>query len=284
MPVTRVLASAAELAAHLGDPRWRVVDCRHELADLGAGRRAFEAGRVPGAVFASIDGDLSGPVTPASGRHPLPDSAAFVARCRTWGISRDSTVVAYDASGGAWAARLWWLLADHGHAAVHVLDGGVPAWIAAGGALERGPAVSPPPGDFDGAPGHRATVSAAALSPVPAAWRLLDARDGPRYRGEVEPVDARAGHIPGAWSAPFKDSLAPDGRFLAPEALRARLAPLVGGRAPGEVVAYCGSGVTACHLLLALEHAGLGAARLYPGSWSEWIRDPARPVRVGPEP
>ncbi|HEV8322927.1 MAG TPA: sulfurtransferase [Myxococcota bacterium] len=283
--MTHVLVSASELATHLGDPRWRVVDCRHDLADPGAGRRAFEAGHVPGALFASLDGDLSGPATPASGRHPLPDSATFVSRCRAWGISRDGAVVAYDASGGAWAARLWWLLADHGHAAAYVLDGGLPAWLAAGGALQSGPAVAPPPGDFDGSPGHRPVVTAAEIaSHSPVAWRLLDARDGPRYRGETEPVDARAGHIPGALSAPFKESLAPDGRLLPPDALRARFAALLAGRPPAEVVAYCGSGVTACHLLLALEAAGLGAARLYPGSWSEWIRDPTRPVRLGDEP
>ena len=278
-----IFLPAAALATHAADPAWRVVDCRHDLADPAAGARAFAAGHVPGALFAHLDADLSGAIGPATGRHPLPDATAFEARARAWGISAGTTVVAYDASGGAFAARLWWLLRYFGHARAHVLDGGLPAWVAAGGALETGAAATPPPGDFVARPGAlpvaRAEELLAAGPPL-----LLDARDPARFRGEVEPIDARAGHIPGARNAPFRALLAPDGRLLPRDALRAQLDTALAGRAPADAVAYCGSGVTASLLVAALEEAGLPGARLYPGSWSEWIRDPQRPVATGDGP
>ncbi len=260
------LVDAAWLREHLGDPGLRVVDCRFMLGEPGAGRPAWLRGHVPGATHLDVDADLAG--EPGErGRHPLPEPAAFEAAARRAGIGTGSTVVAYDAAGEGGAARLWWLLRHFGHANAAVLDGGLGAWREAGGRLEAGePQVAP--GDFEARPRAGDTVDAEAAAAAPL---LLDARAPERYRGESEPIDPVAGHIPGAVNAPAAE-LAPGGRFREPAELRRLLEG-----AGGEAVAYCGSGVTACTVVLAAELAGLGPVRLYPGSWSEWCRA-GRPV------
>jgi thiosulfate/3-mercaptopyruvate sulfurtransferase len=256
-----------------------LLDCGFDLADPGAGERAFLAGHLPGAVYAHLEHDLSGAKTGDNGRHPLPERAALAATAGRWGVAPGVQVVCYDAQGGPYAARAWWLLRWLGHGAVAVLDGGVAAWRAAGGTLEVGPAapastvVQPPyPAGAPAMPTLDAATLLAALGRV----RVLDARAGERFRGEVEPLDKVAGHIPGASNRIFKDNLQADGRFKPAAQLRAEFDAL--GTAAADVVHQCGSGVTACHNLLAMAHAGLDGARLYPGSWSEWCSNPARPV------
>ena len=266
----RQLADAPWLQEHLGEPDLRVVDCRFVLGEPGAGRRAWLAGHVPGAAFLDLDADLAG--EPGErGRHPLPDPEAFESAARRGGIGAGSRVVAYDEAGEGGAARLWWLLRHFGHEDVAVLDGGLTAWRDAGGPLRAGE-ESVEPGDFVARPREGDSVGADEAGAAPV---LLDARAPARYSGESEPIDPVAGHIPGAVNLPSSE-LAPGGRFLEPGELRARLERA--GAAPGrEVVAYCGSGVTACTIVLVAELAGLGPARLYPGSWSEWSRG-GRPV------
>ena len=266
----RPLAEASWLREHLGEPDLRVVDCRYTLGEPGAGRRAWLAGHVPGAAFLDLDTDLADPPG-ERGRHPLPDVGSFERAARRAGIGPGSRVVAYDEAGEGGAARLWWLLRHLGHEAVAVLDGGLAAWREAGGPLSTGEETVEP-GHFEARRGEGdiADADEAGAAPV-----LLDARAPARFRGETEPIDAVAGHIPGAANLPASE-LAPGGRFLEPAELRARLERA--GAGPGrEVVAYCGSGVTACTIVLAAELAGLGPARLYPGSWSEWSRA-GRPV------
>jgi thiosulfate/3-mercaptopyruvate sulfurtransferase len=281
------LVDADILRRHLQDPGWRVLDCRHDLAQPAAGRALYAAGHVPGAAFAHLDEDLSGPRNGRNGRHPLPGPEALAGRLRAWGVEPESMVVAYDASEGCYAARAWWLLRWLGHARVAVLDGGWPAWLAAGGAVQtRTPA--PAPGGFERRPALQATVTAAevlALVQAPQRARLLlDARAPDRYEGRNETLDPVGGHIPGARNRFWKCNLGPDGRFKATAALRAEYEALLAGRTPGEAIAQCGSGVTACHDLLAMHLAGLEGAALYPGSWSEWVADPGRPVATGAEP
>ena len=281
----RTLIQAEELAPLLDDVRLRVFDCRFDLARPAYGRTAYLDEHVPGAIHADLNADLSGPVTPRSGRHPLPAAEAFAARLRQWGVNGDSRVVAYDDGNGMYAARLWWMLRWLGHAEVAVLDGGMRRWLQLGLPLsEEQP--SPPPGDFVAHPRPALAVSAAEVLAATADRhaRLLDARAAERYRGDVEPIDKVAGHVPGARNHPFGLSLDEQGRFLPPESLRAALTAGLDGVAPERTIVYCGSGVTACHVLLALEHAGLAGARLYPGSWSEWSSDPARPVHTGAMP
>ena len=263
-----------------------VVDCRFELADPDAGRRQFQAGHIPGARFADLNTDLSSEPGPRSGRHPLPAPAALALALARFGIAPDSQVVAYDAANGAFAARLWWLLRWVGHRAVAVLDGGLSAWAAAGGGLSTTVpgAASLPAYPVAPQEGMLADLTEVAANIGSGAHLLIDARAVERYAGEVEPIDTLAGHVPGALNAPFSASLAPDGRFLPRDALRALWGGPLAGRDPAQVIAMCGSGVTACHDLLSLEVAGLGGARLYAGSWSEWIRDPARPVAKGRAP
>lgn len=276
------LVDTASLAAALGSPDLVVLDCRHDLKDPAAGRRAWEQAHVPGAFHAHCDADLSGPVSARTGRHPLPEPTDFRATCSRWGIDEDAQVVCYDDKGGIWASRAWWLLRDYGHRAVALLDGGWPAWVAEG----RPTTTAPParaPRAFPGRPGHMPTVSAWDLT-TRFPRRVLDARAPERYAGETEPIDPVAGHIPLARSAPTNANLAPDGRFLAPEELRKRYEDVLSGVPAGEAAVYCGSGATAPHDILAIEIAGLGTAKLYPGSWSHWIRDPFRPVAKGREP
>lgn len=276
------LVDCATLAAHLADPAWRVFDCRHQLADPAAGERAYLAGHLPGARFLHLDRDLSGPLTGSNGRHPLPDPHRLAATLAAAGVTRDCRVVAYDDAGGAFASRLWWLLRWLGHGEVAVLDGGIQAWRDAGGALETS---VPPTLDAVAAsapdPVLRAGgVDAATLTAEleARACCLIDARSPDRFRGENETLDPVGGHIPGARNRFFRDNLDSDGRFRPAAELRREFLALLAGAAPADAVLYCGSGVTACHNLLAMEVAGLQGARLYAGSWSEWCSDPARPV------
>ncbi|WP_146910208.1 sulfurtransferase [Arenimonas daejeonensis] len=279
------LVSAEDLAAAYGDPSLVVVDCRHVLAgaDPGAGERAWQVSHLPGAGHAHLDRDLSDHCKPASlGRHPLPEAADFRAVLVRLGITPASQVVAYDAGDGAMAAaRFWWLLRLLGHRRVAVLDGGFARWTALGLPLET---VPPTPkagayeGDFDMAQVAGTDEVRTRLHDAPG-W-LLDARAPERFRGEIEPLDPVAGHVPGARNRPYTDNLA-DGRFRAPGALRADFERLMGGRDPREVVLGCGSGVTACHNLLAMEHAGLAGARIHAASWSGWVSDASRPVATG---
>ena len=257
-----------------------IIDCSFDLADVGAGERAFVAGHLPGAVYANLDHDLAGAKTGRNGRHPLPARADWAATLARLGVTPARAVVVYDAQGGMYAARAWWMLLWAGHRPVSVLDGGIAAWKAAGGALEAGavvPVAAPSP--YPLGDSLVASVDADALLKSLGRVTLLDARAGERYRGEVEPLDKRAGHIPGARSRFFKDNLDPQGRFRPAAELRAAFEAF--GAAPAQVVHQCGSGVTACHNLLAMEVAGLSGSALYPGSWSEWSADPARPVAVG---
>ena len=273
------IISAAELSAHLADAdaNWRIIDCRHDLSDTEAGRRAYQAGHIPGAVFAHLDEDLSGPIIPGTtGRHPLPCVTAMEQQFGKWGIGTDTQVVVYDDKRGAIASRLWWMLRYLGHSAVAVLDGGLAAWLAQGGNLST--AISKPtPTDFQTDVQTDWVRDAAAVeeSQSDTTQTIVDSRGAARYRGEVEPIDPVAGHIPGAISMPFAENWQEDGLLKSSEVLRERFADLP--RA-GQVTFYCGSGVTACHNLLAYAHAGLGNANLYPGSWSEWITDSGRGV------
>lgn len=277
------LVDISTLARHLHDPHWVIVDCRFQLGDAGAGRRMYAQGHIPGARYAHLDDDLSSPITPTSGRHPLPAPEEMAARLRAWGVNADTQVVCYDDAGGAIAGRLWWLLRWLGHSAAALLDGGIQAWQEAGGQLES---VAPDirPGNFVARPNATLGLSTEEVEAIVSGKRegcLLDARGAPRYRGEEEPLDRVAGHIPGSLNLPFPGNLGPDGRFLAPAVLRERFRAVLGDRAPAEVVHSCGSGVTACNNMLAMEVAGLKGSRLYPGSWSEWITDGTRPVARG---
>ena len=262
----------------------RVVDARFSLADPPSGAQAYAQGHLPGALYADLNHDLSDMDARGHGRHPLPDSAVFAATLGRWGIAADTQVVVYDGADGSMAAaRLWWLLRLIGHARVAVLDGGVAAWQAAGLTLGTAlPAVAPLPaypGQFDRDQIASVGEVTARLKHAPG-W-LLDARAGERFRGEVEPLDPVAGHVPGAVNRPFALNVA-DGRLRPAAELRAALQPLIGTHPPEQVVLMCGSGVTACHLLLAMEVAGLSGARVYADSWSGWVSDPSRPVATGP--
>ena len=279
------LITAAELAAHLEDPSWVVVDCRFTLTDPKAGPAAYARSHIPGARYADLDEDLARHPGPKDGRHPLPLAADFAARLGAWGIANDSTVVAYDDASGAIAARLWWLLGWLGHDRRLVLDGGFAAWTAAGLPVEsRQPSFRAAPFVPRGI-ADDSVVEAAELPALQGNGGLLvDARAAPRYRGEQEPIDPVAGHVPGAVNRPGSLNVEADGRFRAPATLRRELTELLGDRPVDKLIAMCGSGVTACQLLLALAVAGLAGGKLYAGSWSEWIRDPARPVAKGPNP
>jgi thiosulfate/3-mercaptopyruvate sulfurtransferase len=278
------LISASDLAAHIDNPDWVLVDCRHDLVNLAFGREAYAAGHLPGAVFADMETELSGPKRfddgVFRGRHPLPSKEALAETLRRWGVNDGTQVVAYDAHGGMYAARLWWLLRWIGHEASAVLDGGLPAWQALGQ-----PVVTEVPVKAAGsiaihAPFVPTVTVAEVLENIETARRtVVDARAADRFRGENETVDPVGGHIPGAKNRFFKDNLHNDGRFKAPEQLRAEFSGLIGD--PQDAIMQCGSGVTACHNLLALEVAGMPGAALYPGSWSEWSSDPKRPVAKG---
>jgi len=287
MTTLRTLVSAAELAELVRRGGVLVVDCRFDLADPGKGERDYLAAHVPGAVYAHLDRDLSDASRRGFGRHPLPEAAAFSAVLSRWGWTPDTDVVAYDDAGGALAAsRLWWLLRLAGHERAAVLDGGFAAWRAAGGRTESGPAPQRAPGTAQVEFAQRMVVGYDELQHGLAqrSVLLLDGRAAARYRGEVEPVDRVAGHVPGASNRPYTENLDASGRFKPPAQLRREYVAVLAGRAPDEVVHMCGSGVTACHNLLAMEHAGLAGSRVFAPSWSGWIEDPARPVATGAQP
>jgi len=301
----RTLLDCETLNQHLGDPRWVVLDCRFNLMDTEAGRNAYRQAHIPGALYVHLDDQLSSAITAESGRHPLPSAAQLAAWLQQSGVTADSQVVAYDDMGGAMAARCWWLLRTLGHQRVALLDGGYPAWCKQGFSVS---AEVPAPGR------HRSQLSKGSQlaegsrlaegsqlaegSGRPSGWNagavvsadevlhnlegleflLVDARNRERYRGEQEPIDPVAGHVPGAFNRPLQLNLQADGEFKSASTLKQEWLQLLGDRSPQQIVHMCGSGVTACHNLLAMEHAGLVGSRVYAGSWSEWIRDPQRPV------
>jgi thiosulfate/3-mercaptopyruvate sulfurtransferase len=278
------LISVADLAPNVTDPNWVILDCRHDLMQPAFGATVYAEGHIQNALFASVDHDLSGPKTDADGvfrgRHPLPDRNLLVETLRRWGVNSDSQVVAYDAADGMYAARLWWLLRWIGHPSVAVLDGGLAAWQAQGLPLVT-PVHTPAHGSINERPTLSWIVSAddvLANLETPT-MTVIDARAPDRYRGDSEPIDPVGGHIPGAKNRFFKANLLPNGQFKSGAQLYEEFVPLLDGAATS--VMQCGSGVTACHNLLAMELAGLSGAGLYPGSWSEWCSDPARPVATG---
>jgi thiosulfate/3-mercaptopyruvate sulfurtransferase len=273
------LIDVSQLGALLGRPEVVILDCRFELANPDAGAAAYAQGHIPGAQYAHLERDLSGPAGPTTGRHPLPDPERLAITFGRWGINANVQVIAYDAGPGAYAARAWWMLRWLGHEAIAVLNGGFAAWQAAGQAVEthvrrRDPRLYVPHLKADRSVVTEEVVKQRAAGSI----LLVDARSPDRFAGQNETLDPVAGHVPGAINRPFAANLGPDGRFLPVTALHEQWEALLAGRPATELVSMCGSGVTACHNLLALEHAGLTGARLYAGSWSEWIRDPARPV------
>lgn len=267
------LISTSELADRIGTRHLKVYDVRADLADPAEGQRRYDAGHIPGAVFVDLEKDLTGREGP--GRHPLPRPEEFSATVRRIGVNPTDLVVAYDDNGGAWASRLWWMLRSLGHANVRVLDGGFPKWEAEKRPVTRA-VPRPVPGDFATVREWRWVVDRHAVARTNAT--VIDARSPERYRGETEPIDPVAGHIPGAINLPYAANLAPDGTFLPADELRRRFAAV--GANP---IVYCGSGVTSCHDILAMEIAGLDGVRLYEGSWSDWIRQQDAPVATGDE-
>lgn len=279
------LIEADALHRHIDNHDWCIIDARFSLADTTQGRKDYQASHIPNALYAHLDEDLSGPIIPGkTGRHPLPDVETAARTFSSWGIDRDVQVVVYDSASGSIAARLWWMLKWLGHDAVAVLDGGWPAWEAAGLPVTQDASARP---ERVFTPEERTDLITDANQVDryrnDAQYRVIDARTPERYRGEQEPIDPVAGHIPGARCAAFTENLAEDGRFRSPDELRQRFEPVLADVGISQVISYCGSGVTACHNLLAIAHAGLGDAVLYPGSWSEWIADGQRPVGTGEE-
>jgi len=279
--IFQTLISAEQLAQHIDDPAWRVFDCRHDLSKPDFGEQAYRETHIRNAQFLSLDHDLAGPKNGSNGRHPLPEPATFAARLARCGVANDSQVVAYDDAGGMYAARLWWMLRWLGHDKVAVLDGGLLAWQRAGYALTQ----DVPSFDaevFEWHEHHQPVATHEVMSHLHGPHQLLlDGRAADRFRGENEILDPVAGHIPGAISRPFRDNLNADGRFRPQQELRNEFTALLRQQPIENVVAYCGSGITACHNLLALELAGFPGARLYAGSWSEWCSDRTRPIAVG---
>jgi thiosulfate/3-mercaptopyruvate sulfurtransferase len=281
----KLLVTAGELEQHLGEPSWVVFDTRYELTDPNAGPEHYAEGHIPGAYFLHTDHDLAGPKTGTNGRHPLPDIATFAARINRCGVTPATQVVAYDDLGGNFAVRLWWMLRWLGHERVALLDGGWPLWLRE----KRPVARETPPeraGSFAPRPLLGATVDAAFVERFrkDPSVKLVDARAAARYTGAQESIDPVAGHVPGAINRFWKRNLEPDDRFKDPAELREEWLDLLGDADPERSVHMCGSGVTACHNMFALRLAGLAEGRLYPGSWSEWCADPARPVATGADP
>ena len=272
-----MLTTTAELAKHLDDPDWIVIDTRHDLMDEKRGPRVYAEGHIPGAYFMHVDHDLSGAKTGRNGRHPLADLQAFAAKVNRCGIAPQRQVVVYDDMGGNWSVRLWWMLHWLGHDKVSILDGQYPAWIAEGRPVTK-EAPAPREGNFVPKPLLGATVDADYVDAfrTNAAVRVIDARAAERFQGRVEPIDPVAGHIPGTMNRFWQLNLLKNGLFKPADALRAEYQALLGDAAPERVVHLCGSGVTACHNLFAMELAGLGGSRLYPGSWSEWCAEIGR--------
>ncbi|MBL8510638.1 MAG: sulfurtransferase [Betaproteobacteria bacterium] len=277
-----MLTSTATLLQHLNDPTWIIFDCRHDLADTSKGERQYREGHIPGAHFAHLDLDLSGTKTGKNGRHPLPSAATFIHFLLRHGVTPASTVVAYDDAGGPYAARLWWLARWIGFHRVTLLDGGITKWLADGYALSQAVPTPQPSGPIPSswqADPSQVVSAATLLSQLGSgALTLIDARAAERYRGEVEPIDPVAGHIPGALNRFFKDNLNTDATLRKPDDIRQAFLTLLQNQPPQQVVHQCGSGVTACANLFAMEYAGLTGSTLYAGSWSEWVADPTRPV------
>lgn len=276
------LVDVETVSKRLAEPDWLLIDCRASLGDALQGRRDWAQAHIPGALHADLETDLSGPTSMASGRHPLPSHEAWTATLSGWGITPETQVVAYDGNGGQFAARLWWMLHWAGHAHAAVLDGGLVAWQAAGLDLDTS-ARTRTPTCFQPAWHDDWLITTAGLQELLRGNCLLvDARAPERFAGQQEPVDPVAGHVPGAVNHFCNANLDPHGKFLPPGELRRRWSATLGGSEAGELVSMCGSGVTACHNLLAMAHAGLPRGRLYAGSWSEWIRDPSRAVATDP--
>lgn len=274
------LINTHTLVARLGEKDQIIFDCRFNLADPEAGKRAYQAGHIPGAFYLHLDQDLSSPITPTTGRHPLPDPQQLANKLAVYGLNENTQVFVYDDISGAFAARTWWLLRWLGHPAVAVLDGGLPAWLEQGAALEQNlPALPKQRGHFTAQLEPDYFLTTAQLTQQHT-YQLIDARNAERFRGELEPIDPIAGHIPGAKNRPLTDNLV-DGRFKTAEQLKQEWSNQLAGRNSEDIVHLCGSGVSACHNLLAMEVAGLSGSRLYVGSWSEWIRDPQRPIAIG---
>jgi thiosulfate/3-mercaptopyruvate sulfurtransferase len=279
----QTIISAAKLAQELDNPNWVIFDCRFNLKDPLAGWQNYQRGHIPGARYAHLEHDLSGSAAPGTGRHPLPVPQQLAEKLGNWGVDSTKQIVAYDDASGTLAGRLWWLLRWLGHEAVAVLDGGLQQWQKEGYPLTTTP-PAPIPTHFEARARPMMAVTAEDVEHASLlGYVLLDARTPERFRGELEPIDPVAGHIPGAKNHPCSHNLDSQGKFLAPEALALAFQKQIGKTPPEQIVCMCGSGVTACHNLLALEHAGLQGARLYPGSWSEWITDGTRPVAMGDE-
>ncbi len=278
-----LLIDVDQLASRLTDSTLRIIDCRFDLMNPDAGYESYLAGHIPGAVYADLDTDLAAPVQMTTGRHPLPDDGVATGTLRRLGVSRDTSVVVYDSAGGAMAARAWWWLRRLGHAKVRLLDGGLPCWHAAKLPLQEGK-VDVEPGDFmpvaqDGF--VLTTEEVVTGLETGSELLLVDARDAARFRGEVEPIDSVAGHIPGTRNLPFTEALNGDGTFKREAALQALWREILGDSKEITWSAMCGSGVTACHLAISAQLAGYPGPSVYVGSWSEWIRDPGRPVATG---
>ena len=274
-----MLINTHDLALHLADPQWVIFDCRHDLLDAGNGEQLYRQGHIPAAHFAHLDIDLAGEKNGSNGRHPLPAPASFTAFLARHGVTNTSAVVAYDDVGGQFAARLWWLARWIGLEHVYLLDGGISKWVAEGRPVTTA-IPAPTPTTLRGSAEPLMVWSAADVhahldDPT---FALIDARTPERYRGEIEPIDPVAGHIPGARNRFYKDNLNADLTLRAPGELAREFSSLTGGLPPGQVVHQCGSGVTACMNIFAMEYAGLKGAKLYAGSWSEWVADPSRPV------
>jgi thiosulfate/3-mercaptopyruvate sulfurtransferase len=276
----KTIISTEVLAQHLKDPNWVIIDCRFELMDPAWGFEEYQSFHIPGAIYANLDKDLSAPKTPQTGRHPLPDPEKFLRKIAEWGITPEKQVVVYDTAAGAFAARLWWMLRLYDLTTVAVLDGGIGAWLAEKRETNSGIETAKA-----SAPLLKLTYDANMIASADQVeqirqdpgFLLLDARSPIRYRGEEEPIDPVAGRIPGAVNRFHTENLTRDGVLKPAEVLQIEFSELLGNIPPSNVVVYCGSGVTSCFHLLAMEHIGLTGARLYAGSWSEWIRDPSRP-------
>ncbi len=279
--ILMALAESEILAQHLDDPDWVVFDCRHDLADPGRGNADYLKSHIPGARFAHLDDDLSGPRNGKNGRHPLPDPSALARMFGRAGVDSGKQVIAYDSQGSLFAARLWWLLRWLGHLPVAVLDGGWSQWTSEGRPQTAG-VPAPRATQFSGQPDDSRVDAQQVLAGLGAPGSLLiDARAPDRFRGENETLDPVGGRIPGARNRYFRDNLDAEGRFKSPQQLATELTAALGDARPGQSIHYCGSGVSAAHNLLAMEIAGLHGARLYAGSWSEWCADPARPIATG---
>ncbi|PKN89919.1 MAG: sulfurtransferase [Chloroflexi bacterium HGW-Chloroflexi-7] len=276
------LISTDELANHQNDPKWVLIDCRFDLVDKEWGAEEYAVVHIPGAVYADLEKDICGSVTPTSGRHPLPEPKNFIAAMQRMGIYHDSQVVVYDATGGGMAGRLWWQLKFYGHHNVMLLNGGLPKWLSEGRETVDG-VESNPVGDFYGSPDDKMMVTTDEVKALlgSSTNAIIDARSPERFRGEIEPIDTVAGRIPGSMNRFYNYNLDGTGQFLPAEGLKTAFEALLAGLKPIDAVAYCGSGTTACHNLIAMAYAGLPLPRLYVGSWSEWIRDPKNPVGKG---